>query len=143
VPRCYAQCKSRRQDKNCLANIRLIDHTIGWADEPKDELSDQVVDAVWTIPQEASLNARRRKISWADGQELTVNQSVNRIHADHPHFPPELSESHLLGWIEQVMVSPYDSEQQLDELNQLADKWIEAHDSKAAAAQQGARTRHS
>ncbi len=110
MPRCYAQCKSRRQDKNRLANIRLIDHTIGWADEPKDELSDQVVDVVWTIPQGASLNARRRKISWADGQELTVNQSVDRIHADHLHFPPELIENHQIGQIEQVMVSSYDSE---------------------------------
>jgi hypothetical protein len=55
------------------------------------------VDVVWTIPQGAGLNARRRKISWADGQELTVNQSVDRIHADHLHFPPELIENHLIG----------------------------------------------
>lgn len=134
---------SKRQDKNRLANSRFIDHTIGWAEEPKDALSDEVMDAVWTILQGASLNARKRKVIWADGQKLTINQSVNRIHADHPHVPPELIEDHLIGWIEQVMASPYDSEEQLNELNRLTDKWLEAHGSKAAVAQQGARTRHS
>ena len=133
----------KRQDRNPLVNSRFVEDSIGWTDSPEDELSDEVMDTVWTVLEKASINARKRKIIWADGQKLSINLSVKRIHADHQSFPLELIEIQLIAWLAQVMVSPYHSEQQLDELNRLTEKWIEAHERQAAAAQEGARTRHS
>jgi hypothetical protein len=101
------------------------------------------MDAVWTVLEKARINARKRKIIWADGKKLSINQSVGRIHADHQSFPRALIEIHLLGWLEQVVVSPFSSEDQLGELNRLTGKWIEAHERQAEAAQEGMRTRHS
>ena len=125
----------KRPHKNPLTSSRLVDGSIGWANSPEDKLSDEVMDTVWTVLDKASLNARKRKIIWPDGQKLTINQSAKRIHADHPSYPLELIEDHLIGWLEQVLVSPYDSELQLAELNRLTGKWIEAHESQAEAAQ--------
>jgi hypothetical protein len=134
---------SKRQDRIPLENSRLVEDSIGWTDSPEDALSDQVMDAVWTVLEQASINARKRKIIWADGQKLSINQSVKRIHADHQGSSLELIEFHLLGWLEQVVVSPFHSEEQLAELNRLIGKWIEAHERQAEEAQERTRTRHS
>lgn len=125
----------KRQDRSLLESKRLVEDSVGWTDSPEDELSDQVMDAVWAVLEQASINARKRKIIWADGQKLSINQSVNRIHADCQSFPRELIETHLLGWLEQVIVSPFTSADQLDELNRLTGKWIEAHEKQAEVAQ--------
>jgi hypothetical protein len=122
-----------------LENSRLVEHSIG----ATDELSDHVMDAVQTVLEQASVNARKRKIIWADGQKLSINQSVNRIHADQQGLPIELIEFHLLGWLEQVVVSPFHSEQQLAELDRLIGRWIEAHEKQAGVVQESTRTRHS
>jgi hypothetical protein len=132
----------KRPGRNPL-NSRFIEDSIDWTDSPEDELSDKAMDTVWTVLEKASINARKRKIIWPDGQKLSINLSVKRIHADHQDFPIELIETQLIAWIAQVMVSPYHSEQQLDELNRLTEKWIEAHERQAATAAEGSRTRHS
>ncbi len=133
----------KRQDKHPFESNPLVEDSIGWTDSPDDELSNEVMDSVWTMLDKANLNARKRKIVWAEGQKMSINQSIKRIHAAHPSFALELIESHLIGWLRQVLVSPYHSEQQLGELNRLTEKWIEAHQSHAVTAQKRARTRHS
>jgi hypothetical protein len=52
----------KRQDRNPLVNSRFVEDSIGWTDSPKDELSDEVMDTVWTVLEKASINARKRKI---------------------------------------------------------------------------------
>lgn len=79
----------KRQDKNALADNRfVVDDSIGWTKSPEDELSDEVMDTVWTVLEEASTNAGKPKINWAERQKLTPNQSVKRIQADHPPISP-------------------------------------------------------
>ena len=133
----------KRQDKHLLEHNPFVQDPIGWTDSPKDDLSHEVMDCVWTILHKANLNARKRKIVWADGQKLSINQSVKRIHADHPSFALELIETHLIGWLTQVSVSPAYSEQQLAQLNRLTEKWIETHENQAEPAEKRARTHHS
>lgn len=126
-----------------MTNSRFVDHSLGWANSPEEKLADEVGDTIWSILDKASINARKRKIIWPDGQKLTINQSVKRIHAENQGYPLELIESHLIGWLEQVVVSPYDSELQLAELNRLTAKWIEAHESQAQAVRETDETRYS
>lgn len=126
-----------------MTNSRFVDHSLGWANSPEEKLADEVGDTIWSILDKARINARKRKIIWPDGQKLTINQSVKRIHAEHQGYPLKLIESHLIGWLEQVVVSPYDSELQLAELNRLTAKWIEAHESQAQAARETDKTRYS
>ena len=35
----------------------------------------------------AGVDARQRKIVWADGKRLSIKQSVERIHAEYPGVP--------------------------------------------------------
>jgi hypothetical protein len=102
-----------------------------------------VLDAVWALLEKVEVDAKQRKIIWEDGQQLSITESVHRIHAGYPDFPLELNETHLLGWLEMDFVPPSASPAQLDELDRLTESWIEDHERRAEAARKRGRTRHS
>jgi hypothetical protein len=75
--------------------------------------------------EKADVDAKNRKIIWEDGQRLSITESVQRIHAKHPHLALELIEERLIGWLEMAFAPAGYSETQLDELDRLTEKWIE------------------
>ncbi len=91
------------------------------------QLSNEVSDVVWMVLEGADVDAKDRKIIWQDGQRLSIAQSVKRIHADYSDFALELIEDHLIGWLEMGFAPPSYSPDQLDELDQLTEKWVEDH----------------
>ena len=117
-----------KQVKQRLLNRFLVDDSTGWSDISEDPQSEQVMETVSTMLDNATLNARKRKIVWPDGQKLSINLSVKRIHDQHPAFPLDLIETTVINWILQVIPSENYSEHQLDQLNRLTEKWIEAHE---------------
>ena len=133
----------KRQDKPPLADNPLVEDFFGSMESPEDALSDVVMNTVWTILENADVDARRRKIVWQDGQRLSITQSVERIHADYPDYPIELIDTHLTAWLEMEFVPPNCSQEQLDELDHLTETWIDAHERQIAAVLKRARTRHS
>jgi hypothetical protein len=126
-----------------FADNPFVDGFLDWMDSPEGELSGVVSDAVCALLQEADVDAKRRKIIWADGKRLSIAQSVQRIHAAYPDFPPELIEEHLIGWLEMEFAPDNYSQQQLDELDRLTEQWIDDHEQQAENARNRARTRHS
>jgi hypothetical protein len=139
----YAYCMGKRQPKHPFEDNPFLDGFLGWMDSPEGELSGDASDAVWAMLQEANVDAKRRKIIWQDGQPLSITESVQRIHADRPDFPPELIEEHVIAWLEVEFAPPHYSQKQLDELDQLTEKWIDNHERQAEAAPRRGRTRHS
>jgi hypothetical protein len=95
---------------------------------PEGQFNDEVMNAVWAILEKVDVDARKRKLIWPDGQRLSINQSVKRIHNDHPSFPLEWIDSHLTAWLETVFVPQNYSQEQLDEFDRLTDKWVDDHD---------------
>ena len=83
--------------------------------------------------ESAGVDARRRKIIWPDGKRLSIEQSAQRIHAQHPDMSRELIETHLCSWLEHCVPESY-SERQLDELDRLVGPWIRDHERKSHAA---------
>jgi hypothetical protein len=61
---------------------------------------------VFDALEHAGVDARRRKIVWADGKRLSIEQSAERIHGGHPGVPRDLIETHVLGWLEAVRRHP-------------------------------------
>lgn len=133
----------KRQDKHPLADNSLVEDFFGSMDSPEDALSDAVMNTVWTTLEKADVDARKRKIVWQDRQRLSITESVERIHADYPDFPIALIDTHLTAWLEMEFVPPNCSQKQLDELDQLTERWIDAHERQVEAALKRARTRHS
>lgn len=133
----------KRQDKHPFEDNAFLDGFSEWMGSAEGELSGEVLDAVWMLLETADVDAKKRKIIWDDGKRLSIPESVQRIHAHHPHFPPELIEEHLIGWLEMEFEPPEYSEEQLDELDRLTEKWIDDHERQAETAQKRPRTRHS
>jgi hypothetical protein len=68
--------------------------------------------------------AGQRKIVWADGKRLSIEQSVARIHAGHPGVARDLIEPHVLGWLESCVPESC-FEPQLEELDRLIEPWLD------------------
>ena len=80
----------------------------------------------------AGVDARQRKIVWADGKRLSIEQSAARIHAGHPDMPRELIETHVVGWLESCVPESY-SERQLEELDRLIEPWLDDYERRSRA----------
>lgn len=133
----------KRAQPSPFADHPFVDGFFDWMDSPEGELSGVVSDAVCALLQEADVDAKRRKIIWPDGKRLSLAESVQCIHTTCPDFPPELIEEHLIGWLELEFAPPNYSQQQLDELDSLTEKWIEDHERQAENPRKRARTQHS
>ncbi len=123
----------RQQDKHPFEDNPFLDgFSTGWT-LAEGERSREVSDIVWRLLEQTDVDAKRRKIIWDDGKTLSITESVQRIHADYPDFPLEMIEEHLIGWLEMEFAPPTYSQEQLDELDRLTEKWIEDHERQAEA----------
>jgi hypothetical protein len=112
--------------KSPFENNPFIDGFVEWMDAPEGQHSIDALDLVFDALEHAGVDARRRKIMWDDGKQLSIKQSVERIHAGHPDVPRDQIESHLCGWLENCAPKSY-SEHQLEELDQLVGPWIDEY----------------
>lgn len=77
----------------------FIDGFHRWLDSEDGETSMDAMDAVFEALEGAGLNVRARKIIWADGKALTINQTAKRIHSQ-TKIAIEAVKSHIIGWLE-------------------------------------------
>jgi hypothetical protein len=95
----------------------------------RGEHSVDALDRVYAALENADVDARQRTIVWDDGQRLSLEQSAERIHAEHPDVPRELIETHVVGWLESFAPESY-SERQLEGLDRIAEEWLDDYECK-------------
>jgi hypothetical protein len=105
----------------------FVEGLLDWMDSPDGELSIEVMDTVFALLEEVEVDAKVRKLIWVDGTRLSIDETVQCIHADHPQFPKEQIVDRLISWLEMGYAPEHYSQQQLDELDRLTDQWIEDH----------------
>ena len=111
----------------------VIDGFLEWMDAPEGQQSIEALDLVFDALEHAGVDARQRKIVWADGKRLSIEQSAERIHAGHPDVACDLIETHVLGWLESCAPESY-SERQLEELDRLIEPWLDDYERTSRAA---------
>jgi hypothetical protein len=116
-----------------LEDNPFIEGFLEWMDAPEGQRSIQALDQVFDALEHAGVDARHRKIVWVDGKRLSIEQSVERIHAKHPGVPRYLIETHVLGWLENCAPESC-SEHQLEELDRLIEPWLDDHERTSRAA---------
>ena len=112
----------KRHEKHPLEDKPFVDDFVDWMGSHEGQLSSEVSDVVWMVLKEADVDAKHRKIIWQDAQRLSIAESVKRIHANYPDFAID-----LIGWLEMGFAPPSYSQEQLDELDQLTEMWVEDH----------------
>lgn len=133
----------KQRDQHPFEDNPFIEDFLDWMNSPEGQLSDAARETVWTLLEQADVDAKHRKIIGEDGQRLSISESAQRIHADYPQFLLELLETQVIGWLEMEFAPPTYSQKQLDELDRLTEKWIDDHERQAEAARTRGRTRHS
>jgi len=115
-------------------NNPFIEDLFEWIESPRGQLSDEVREAAWQQLEKVDVDATHQKLIWEDGKRLSIDESVKRIYDDYPDFPLELIETHLIAWLEIEFAPESYSREQLDELDRLTEKWVNAHYSQRQAA---------
>jgi hypothetical protein len=115
----------------------FIDDFLTYMNSPRGELSAEVSETVMMVLERADVDARNRQIIWEDGKRLSISASAQRIHVEYPDFPMALIETPVIGWLEMEFAPPTYTPEQLDELVQLTEAWVEDHERQAEATKNG------
>jgi hypothetical protein len=132
-----------KEPKHPFEDNPFVDDFLDWMGSDEGQQSIDALDVVWMVLETADVDAKNRKIIWDDGQRLSITESVDRIHADHPDLPLEAIESKVISWLEMGFDPETYTQDQLDELDRLTEKWIADHKKQAKSARKRARTPHS
>ena len=89
-----------------------------WLGDPPDPRSIEALDLFFDELNQADVDPKERKIVWTDGKRLSIEESAERLHADHPDIPRDLIEDHVFGWLESCAPESY-SEQQMEAFDRL------------------------
>ena len=108
-------------------NNPFIDGLFDYMDSPRGQLADEVREVTWQLLEKVDVDAKKRKLIWDDGRRLSIDESVQRIHALCPEYPVDLVEGRLISWLEGEFAPKNYSQEQLDELDQLTEKWVDDH----------------
>jgi hypothetical protein len=111
----------------------FLDDFLEWMDSSEGQQSIEAHDLVFDALQNAGVDAKRRLIVWDDGKRLSIEQSVERIHAGHPDTPLDQIEIHVVGWLESCAPESC-SECQLEELDRLIEPWLDDYERTSRAA---------
>src|SRR6202050_1476285 len=95
-------------------------------DSPEGQKSIAVRDVLWSLLEEAQLDAKQRKLIWPDAERLDLEQSIQRVQKKYPDFPRDEVEEFLLDWVASYDPENY-SQAQLDELDSLTERWVADH----------------
>lgn len=117
-----------KKKQNLFDENPFIDGFLDWMDSPYGQQSIETMDVVLAILDEVDLNAKGRKLIWPCGAELSIDESVKRIHKVHSELSTDLIEEQLISWIEGGYAPQNYSEKQFEELDRLTERWIEAHE---------------
>ncbi len=77
--------------------------------------------------EQASVDARGRKIIWHDRTRLTIEDAARRIHAESG-VDYDIVQSHVVGWLEMDYEPEGLDETQMEEFEQLIERWISPYD---------------
>ena len=94
-------------------------------DDLEDRLhrSEQVLFEVLDALEHAAVDPLERKILWADGARLSIEDTARRIHAQSG-MPLDSIQSHVVGWLEMTYEPRGLDEHQMEEFELLIEQWI-------------------
>ena len=109
----------------------IEDEFLQWMGSPEGELSQEALDIVWPLLDTTRVDAKDGKLIWPDGKRLGIEQTVRRIHKDHPELARKLIEDKVISWLEMEYVPKDYTPEQMDEFEELIDLWLERHQHRA------------
>jgi len=97
-----------------------------WLESEGGQHSMEAVYYVFEALKGADLDIARRKIVWADGQKLTIDQSVKKIYKQKG-LNIEAIRSHIIGWLEMEYEPKGLDDGQMELFESQINAWINEH----------------
>ena len=102
----------------------LLDDFFQWLDSEDGQLSEEALFEVMDSLEACSVDPDERVIVFDDGKRLSINETARRIHKQSK-LPLDKIESHVIGWLQMHYEPEGLSEQQMQQLENLIDAWIQ------------------
>jgi hypothetical protein len=115
--------KSRKHPAHPLEDNPFVDGLLEWMDSPEGEEYVELSDVLWPAMKDVRLDANQRRFAWSGGVARSFDESASLLHSDHPEFALKDVRDFLISWIE-LHAPEGMSQQELDELDRLAKKWV-------------------
>ena len=98
-----------------------------WLESEQGQHSMEAVDYVFEALKGADLDIAGRRIVWADGQKLTIDQSVKKIYK-HTGINIEAIRSHIIGWLELGYEPKGFNDEQMELFETQIDAWLDEYE---------------
>jgi hypothetical protein len=119
-------------DLPALDYVPLQDDSLESIDDDGDLRSDAARETVWPLLDTTQVDAKAGKFIWSDGKRLGIEHTVRRIDKEYPELGRDMIESKIISWLEMVYVPTDLTPEQMDEFEELIDRWLERHESRAS-----------
>lgn len=113
-----------RSNKHPLQDNPAAEGFLQWMDSPTGQRYIGVSDVLRALMQGVQLDARGRRFVWPAAGLLSIDESVRHIRKQHPDLAADEVRRFLVSWIENYAPDDY-TEEQLSELDRLADAWVD------------------
>jgi Xaa-Pro aminopeptidase len=97
-----------------------------WLESEDGQHSMEAVDYVFEALRGADLDIAGRRIVWADGQKLTIDQSVKKIY-EQTGMNVEAIRSHIIGWLELEYEPKGLDDEQMELFESQINAWIDEY----------------
>ena len=95
-----------------------------WVESFPDGLYDIAREIIWqSLEQVERLDPINQKLIWNDDQQLSFDESVQRIAANYPELPLELIRVRLIGWLEMGELPGDIPSDQMEEMDEMVTAW--------------------
>jgi hypothetical protein len=101
----------------------LLEDFLEWMGTREGLKSMEALDGVFNGLEGATVEASERKIIWPDGQRLSIEQSVERIHKNSG-LDRQAILSHLIGWLQMEYEPEGLDADQMQRFENQIDAWI-------------------
>ncbi len=118
---------SKENEFSVWENNPFIEGLFEYMDSPRGQLADEVREVTWQILETVDVDAAERTLIWEDGRRLSIDESVQRIHAECPEYPVDLIEGRLISWLEMEFTPEDYSQEQMDAMDRLTEEWVDDH----------------
>jgi hypothetical protein len=118
---------SNAYDDDLVDDNPFVEGLFALMDSDEGQKYMRLSDTLLGLMDKVRIDAQKRLFIWSDTRQIDIDQSIKYIHGRYPGFSYESIDDFLTEWL----LSGYDpenySQEQLDELDKLTQRWVDDH----------------
>jgi hypothetical protein len=105
----------------------FLEDFLEWMGSPEGAESMDALDYVFNALDGARVDPVKRKIHWQNGENLSIDQSVDRISKDSGLERQSIL-SHIIGWLQMDYTPEGLDEKQMELFENQIESWVEEYE---------------